>query len=48
MDVGEPQRTIYVEPIELPEPLRPEPVPERQPEKQPEEEPVHHGGRDGA
>jgi hypothetical protein len=40
MNVGEPQRVIYVEPVELPEPLRQEPAP--QPDKQPEEEPVHH------
>jgi len=40
MDVGEPQREIIVEPIELPEPLREEPVPERKPVKEPEEEPV--------
>jgi hypothetical protein len=43
MDVGEPQRTVFVEPIELPEPLRQEP--ERVPEKQPEEEPVHDAGK---
>jgi hypothetical protein len=41
MDVGEPQREIIVEPIELPEPLREQPEPEREPVKQPEEEPVH-------
>lgn len=43
MDVGEPQRVIYVEPVELPEPLRPAVEPEREPAKQPEEEPVRHG-----
>jgi len=41
MDVGKPQRTIYVEPLELPEPLRQptqEPVaePQQVPEKVPE------------
>ena len=43
MDVGQPQRTIYVEPIELPEPLRQEPAiqPEKQPE--PDKEPVTNG-----
>ena len=45
MDVGEPQRVIYVEPLEMPEPLRPveEPVEQPQREREPEEEPVHHG-----
>lgn len=43
MDVGEPQRVIYVEPVELPEPLRPEREPAEQPIEQPEEEPVRHG-----
>lgn len=41
MDIGEPRREIIVEPIELPEPLRDDPVPEREPERQPEEEPAH-------
>jgi hypothetical protein len=41
MDVGQPQREIIVEPIELPEPLREQPAPDRVPEKQPEEEPAH-------
>ena len=44
MDVGEPQREIIVEPLELPEPLRPSAEPERTPQEQPEEEPVRHGG----
>jgi hypothetical protein len=41
MEIGKPQREIYVEPLELPEPLRetpsekPEGVPEREPEKVP-------------
>jgi hypothetical protein len=39
MDVGEPQREIIVEPIELPEPLREQPEPDHKP--QPQEEPVH-------
>lgn len=41
MDVGEPQREIIVEPLELPEPLReqPEHEPAKQPE--PEKEPAH-------
>lgn len=43
MDVGEPQRVIYVEPVELPEPLRPQSEPVHEPAEQPEEEPVHHG-----
>ena len=40
MDIGEPQREIIVEPIELPEPLREQPdiKPEKQPE--PDREPV--------
>lgn len=45
MDVGKPQREIYVEPLQLPEPLRPvsEPVrePMTEPERQPEREPQH-------
>jgi hypothetical protein len=41
MDIGEPQRVIYVDPVELPEPLRPEPERVEQPE--PEKEPVHNG-----
>lgn len=41
MDVGKPQREIYVEPLELPEPLRPEREPEREPAQEPEKEPVH-------
>ena len=45
MDIGEPRREIYVEPLELPEPLRPEREPEREPERvnEPEREPVHDG-----
>ena len=39
MDIGQPQREIIVEPLELPEPLREEPRPERQPA--PEQEPAH-------
>jgi hypothetical protein len=39
MDVGEPQREIVVEPLELPEPLREQP--DRKPHRQPEEEPVN-------
>jgi hypothetical protein len=43
MDVGQPQREIIVEPLELPEPLReaPQHEPDRAPSHQPEEEPVH-------
>lgn len=36
MDVGKPQREIYVEPLDLPEPLRAEPEPIKQPEKEPQ------------
>lgn len=47
MDVGKPQREILVEPIELPAPLRSEPVPDhvpdREPSREPEREPVHDG-----
>ena len=45
MDVGKPQREIYVEPLELPEPLRAEPErePAREPQQEPEKEPVHDG-----
>jgi hypothetical protein len=43
MDVGKPQREIYVEPLELPEPLRREEDPDRKPQEQPEQEPVKHG-----
>lgn len=39
MDVGVPQREIYVEPLELPEPLRPQAEPEREPVA-PEKEPA--------
>lgn len=41
MEIGEPQREIIVEPLELPEPLRPVEQPE--PAREPEKEPVHHG-----
>jgi len=48
MDIGQPQREIIVEPLELPEPLREEPRPEREeprpergPMRQPEQEPAH-------
>ena len=43
MDVGQPQREIIVEPLQLPEPLRTEPEvqPEREPVFQPEKEPQH-------
>lgn len=45
MDVGQPQREIIVEPLELPEPLRAEPSREPVAEpfvpSQPEKEPVH-------
>ena len=40
MNIGVPQREIYVEPLELPEPLRAEPQPERVREREPEKEPV--------
>jgi hypothetical protein len=36
MDVGKPQREIYVEPLDLPEPLRVEPEPIKQPEQEPQ------------
>jgi len=42
MEIGKPQREIYVEPLELPEPLRPTVEPEREPQREPEREPVHH------
>ena len=38
MEIGKPKREIYVEPLELPEPLRPAVEPERV--EQPEKEPV--------
>ena len=43
MDVGQPQREIIVEPLELPEPLRSDPQhePQREPVYQPEKEPQH-------
>lgn len=42
MDVGAPVREIIVEPLELPEPLRPEREPAREPERvEPEREPTH-------
>ena len=40
MQIGDPVRTIIVEPLELPEPLRPAQEPVVQPERVPEEEPV--------
>lgn len=43
MDVGEPKREIYVEPLELPEPLRPAQEPDRKPVVEPDREPVHNG-----
>jgi len=35
MEIGKPKREIYVEPLELPQPLRPAVEPERQPEREP-------------
>jgi len=40
MEIGKPQREIYVEPLEMPEPLRDD-EPIKQPEREPEKEPVH-------
>lgn len=40
MDIGEPRREIYVEPLELPEPLRSDPQPQKEPERIPDHEPV--------
>lgn len=42
MKIGEPRREIYVEPIELPEPLRSEPAiaPEEKPVEEPEKVPA--------
>lgn len=37
MEIGKPQREIYIEPIELPHPLREKP--EHQPQERPEHEP---------
>lgn len=44
MDIGEPKREIEVQPLQLPEPLRPAEEPERidRPADVPEREPVHH------
>ena len=41
MDVGQPQREIIVEPLQLPEPLRTEPQPEREPQREPQREPAY-------
>ena len=38
MDIGKPQREIYVEPLELPEPIRE--IPREMPLHEPEREPV--------
>lgn len=43
MEIGKPVRVIIVEPLELPEPLRPASEPERHEEPEPEKGPVHHG-----
>lgn len=43
MKIGDPQHEIYIEPIELPEPLREEPAIEPEPERIPEKEPAKHG-----
>ena len=45
MEIGKPQREIYIEPIELPEPLREQPAikPEEIPEHAPEKEPARTG-----
>jgi hypothetical protein len=43
MDIGEPRREIFVEPIELPEPLRSTPELTPEPVKAPKEEPVPDG-----
>lgn len=40
MNIGEPKRVVFVEPAQMPEPLRQKPAPERQPERvAPEREP---------
>jgi len=45
MEIGKPQHEHYIEPLELPEPLRqkPEVRPEETPVHEPEREPVKHG-----
>ena len=43
MDIGRPLKEIIVEPLELPEPLRPAQEPERREQPEPEKEPVKHG-----
>ena len=43
MEIGKPQKEIYVEPLELPEPLREKPAIEREGEGKPEYEPAKHG-----
>lgn len=43
MEIGAPQREIIVEPLQLPEPLRPAGEPERREQNEPEMEPVRHG-----
>ena len=37
MEIGKPQREIYIEPLEMPEPLRE--TPDHKPQEQPEREP---------
>lgn len=43
MQIGEPRREIYIEPIELPEPLRETPTIQPERVEEPVEEPVKHG-----
>jgi hypothetical protein len=43
MEIGKPQRELIVEPLELPEPIRPVEEPTEQP--QPEKEPAHEQGQ---
>jgi hypothetical protein len=37
MNIGEPRKEHFIEPLELPEPLRVDPAPEEQPAEQPAE-----------
>jgi hypothetical protein len=39
MEIGKPQREFYIEPLELPEPLRAEPEKTPEPIYEPEQEP---------
>lgn len=47
MNIGAPQKEHFIEPLELPEPLRVDPQPEERPTEQPEQVPEKEPVSDG-